>query len=82
MMFLFVVWLYLLKQKVTLITDSCLNQAGGSVDSFKEWRSVYAPTFRNVWWKHGPRGENVTFKTPRESVKRLFVEITKNKTRE
>lgn len=79
---IFICSLALSPSKGTLITDSCLNQAGWSVDSFKEWRFVYVPTFCNVWWKHGPREENVTFKTLRELVKRLFVEITKNKTRE
>lgn len=57
------------------MTDSPLNHAGGSVD--KERRFFLCP--------HIPipetqlSGENITFKTQRELVKRLFVEITKTK---
>ena len=37
----------------------------------------FCPHIPNIWPKHGPTGESITFKTPRELVKGLFVEITK-----
>lgn len=43
-----------------------------------DWYRKEAPTFPNIWSKYGPRrGKNITFKTPRELMKRLFVEIMK-----
>lgn len=44
------------------MTDTHLHQAGGSVDWFKERRSVYDPTFPIYGWNMGPEGETLLLK--------------------